>query len=99
MASYAHPEVLVDTEWLEAHLSDPKVRVAEVDYDAAANYAMTHIPGAVLFDWRRDINDPVARDILSREAMTALFERAGIDDDTTVVVLTVTLRLYRWGEL
>jgi len=86
MAAYAHPEVLVESEWLAAHLHDPKVRVAEVDYDAAANYEMGHIPGAVLFDWRKDINDPVARDILSGDALTALFARAGVNDDTTVVL-------------
>jgi len=86
MAAYAHPDVLVETEWLAAHLTDPKVRVAEVDYDPAANYERGHAPGAVLFDWRKDINDPVRRDILSSEALTALFARAGIDDDTTVVL-------------
>ncbi len=86
MAAYAHPEVLVENDWLEAHLSDPKVRVAEVDYDPAANYEMAHLPGAVLFDWRRDINDPVNRDILSPEAFTRLFRTAGIDDDTVVVL-------------
>ena len=37
MASYAHPEVLVDTAWLQKHLADPKVRIIEVDYDPAAN--------------------------------------------------------------
>ena len=86
MAAYAHPEVLVDTSWVSAHVSDPKVRIAEVDYDPSANYEMGHIPGAVLFDWRKDINDPVARDILSGEALTALFARAGVDDDTTLVL-------------
>jgi len=86
MAAYAHPEVLVETDWLASHLNDPKVRVAEVDYDPAANYQMGHIPGSVLFDWRKDINDPVARDILSGEALTALFARAGVDDDTTLVL-------------
>lgn len=86
MAAYAHPEVLVETDWLASHLNDPKVRVAEVDYDPAANYEMGHIPGSVLFDWRKDINDPVARDILSGDALTALFGRAGIHDDTTVVL-------------
>jgi thiosulfate/3-mercaptopyruvate sulfurtransferase len=85
-AAYAHPDALVENEWLAEHLNDPKVRVAEVDYDPAANYEMGHIPGSVLFDWRKDINDPVKRDILSAEAMTALFERAGIDPDTTVVL-------------
>ena len=86
MAAYAHPEVLVETDWLAAHVNDPKLRVAEVDYDPAANYALGHIPGAVLFDWRADINDPVRRDILSSEALTALFRKAAIDDDTTVVL-------------
>ncbi|HXY46907.1 MAG TPA: sulfurtransferase [Thermoplasmata archaeon] len=84
--AYAHPEVLVENDWLAEHLSDPKVRVAEVDYDPAANYLLGHIPGSVLFDWRKDINDPVRRDILSAEALTELFQRAGIDDDTTVVL-------------
>ncbi|MGP8074294.1 MAG: sulfurtransferase, partial [Thermoplasmata archaeon] len=86
MAAYAHPEVLVENDWLATHLQDPKVRVAEVDYDPAANYELGHIPGSVLFDWRKDINDPVRRDILSQEAVTELFRRAGIDDDTTVVL-------------
>ena len=86
MASYVHPEVLVETDWVLAHLKDPKVRVAEVDYDPAANYDQGHIPGSVLFDWRRHINDPVARDILSREALTDLFRRSGIDADTTLLL-------------
>jgi len=86
MTAYAHPEVLVETDWLAAHLSDPKLRVAEVDYDPTANYEMGHVPGSVLFDWRKDINDPLRRDILSREAMTELFHRAGVDDDTTLVL-------------
>jgi thiosulfate/3-mercaptopyruvate sulfurtransferase len=86
MAAYAHPEVLVETDWLAAHLSDPKLRVAEVDYDPSANYEMGHVPGSVLFDWRKEINDPLRRDILSPEAMTALFHQAGIDDDTTLVL-------------
>jgi thiosulfate/3-mercaptopyruvate sulfurtransferase len=86
MTAYAHPETLVENEWLAAHLDDPKVRIAEVDYDPAANYELGHIPGAVLFDWRKDINDPVARDILSSEAMDELFRRAGVDNTTTVVL-------------
>jgi thiosulfate/3-mercaptopyruvate sulfurtransferase len=86
MAAYAHPETLVENDWLASHLNDPKVRVVEVDYDPAANYELGHIPGSVLFDWRKDINDPVRRDILSAEALTALYQRAGIDPDTTVVL-------------
>jgi thiosulfate/3-mercaptopyruvate sulfurtransferase len=86
MASYAHPEVVVETDWLASHLNDPKLRVVEIDYDPAANYERGHVPGAVLFDWRKEINDPVRRDILSSDALSALFARAGIDDDTTVVL-------------
>jgi len=86
MAAYAHPEVLVDTAWVAAHAADPQVRVAEVDYDPAANYALGHIPGAVLFDWRRDINDPVRRDLLAPEALTALCHRDGIAPGTTLIL-------------
>ncbi|MGI0054216.1 MAG: sulfurtransferase [Thermoplasmata archaeon] len=86
MANYAHPEVLVENDWVLEHHKDPKVRIAEVDYDPAANYEQGHLPGAVLFDWRKDINDPVARDLLSKEALTALFRGAGIDDDTTLLL-------------
>ena len=69
-SSYVHPEVIVDTEWLEDHLQDQKLRVAEVDYDASANYELGHIPGAVLIDWKNDINDYIKRNIISR----ALYE-------------------------
>ncbi len=86
MTAYAHPDTLVENDWLADHLNDPKVRVVEVDYDPAANYDLGHVPGAVLFDWRKDINDPVRRDILSQDALTALYQRAGIDADTTVVL-------------
>ena len=50
MANYAHPDVLVDTEWVLAHHKDPNVRGAEVDYDPSANYEQGHVPGAVLVD-------------------------------------------------
>jgi thiosulfate/3-mercaptopyruvate sulfurtransferase len=83
---YAHPEVLVETDWLAQHLTDPDLRIAEVDYDPAANYQLAHLPGAVLIDWKKDINDPVARDLLSKEAFEALFRRSGITDRATVVL-------------
>ncbi|MCI4363919.1 MAG: sulfurtransferase [Thermoplasmata archaeon] len=83
---YSHPEVLVETNWVAEHLSDPKVRIAEVDYDPSANYTLGHVPGSVLFDWRKDINDPLRRDILTGEQLTELFRRAGVDDGTTLVL-------------
>jgi thiosulfate/3-mercaptopyruvate sulfurtransferase len=84
--AYAHPEALVTTAWVAEHLRDPKVRVAEVDYDAQANYRQGHVPGAVLFDWRADINDGVRRDILSAEQLTHLFRRSGVERSTTLVL-------------
>jgi thiosulfate/3-mercaptopyruvate sulfurtransferase len=86
MAGYAHPEVLVENDWLARHLHDPNVRVAEVDYDPAANYAVGHLPGAQLFDWRKDINAPLERDLLDGAALTRLFRTAGIHPDTTLVL-------------
>jgi thiosulfate/3-mercaptopyruvate sulfurtransferase len=84
--SYKHAEVLVDTNWVNKHLKDSKVRIAEVDYDSTANYNLGHVPGAVLYDWRKDMNDPVARDILSKEKFEELLGRSGVTNDTTLVL-------------
>jgi thiosulfate/3-mercaptopyruvate sulfurtransferase len=83
---YVHPEVLVDTQWVEDHLKDPKVRVAEVDYDPKANYKLGHALGAVLFDWKEDINDPLTRNIFSKQSCEDLLQRAGINNDTTLIL-------------
>jgi len=84
--SYKHPEVLVETNWVKDHLKDPAVRIAEVDYDPTANYNLGHIPGAVLFDWLKDMNDPVTRDILSKQKLEDLLGKAGVGNDTTLVL-------------
>lgn len=84
--SYKHPEVLVETSWVREHLNDAKVRIAEVDYDPTANYSLGHVPGAVLFDWRKDMNDPVRRDILSKSQLEELLSKAGFSTDATLVL-------------
>lgn len=81
---YAHPEVLVSTDWLAQHLDDPRVRVLESDEDVLL-YDMGHIPGALKIDWHNDLNDPLVRDYIDREQFQALVRRLGISDDTTVV--------------
>jgi thiosulfate/3-mercaptopyruvate sulfurtransferase len=81
---YAHPEALVSTQWLAEHLNDANVRILESDEDVLL-YDMGHIPGALKIDWHSDLNDPVQRDYISREAFQALMRRLGIDDSTTVV--------------
>lgn len=83
---YANPNVLVDTQWVEDHLDDSKVRIAEVDYDPKANYNLGHIPNSVLFDWKKDINDPLTRNILSRDDCSTLLQKAGINDRTTLIL-------------
>jgi len=81
---YAHPEVLVSTEWVAAHLKDPAVRVLESDEDVLL-FETGHIPGAVKIDWIGDLNDPVVRDYVDRDRFTRLLRARGIGNDTTIV--------------
>jgi thiosulfate/3-mercaptopyruvate sulfurtransferase len=83
---YTHPEVIVDTKWVEDHIQDPNVRIAEVDYDPKSNYILGHVPGAVLFDWKQDINDPLTRNVLGKQECQNLLQNAGINDDTILVL-------------
>ncbi len=82
---YAHPEVLVAADWVEAHLQDPQVRLIEVDVDTTA-YEQGHIPGAVGFDWKKELQDQIVRSPLSKEHLEELLGRAGVSNDTTVVL-------------
>ncbi len=82
---YAHPEMLVETEWVAQHLDRPNTRYVEVDVDTTA-YEQGHIPGAVGWNWQRDTQDPVRRDIPSPAAFKALMEQSGISNDTTVIL-------------
>ncbi len=81
---YAHPDVLVSTEWVAAHLADPNVRILESDEDLLL-YEIGHIPGAMKIDWVTDLNDPVTRDYLDREKFERLLRARGINGDTTIV--------------
>ncbi len=81
---YAHPEVLVSTEWVAAHLGDASVRLIESDEDVLL-YEIGHIPGAVKVDWVADLNDPLTRDYVDRERFQALLRRLGIGGETTIV--------------
>jgi len=81
---YAHPEVLVSTQWVQDHLEDPKVRVVESDEDLLL-YDLGHVPGAVRIDWQGDLQDQVLRDYIDAEKFAALCSRNGIAPDTTVV--------------
>ena len=65
---YAHPEVLVSTDWVAQHLKDPKVRLVESNEDILL-YDTGHIPGAVKVDWTTDLNDPLIRDYVDQERL------------------------------
>jgi thiosulfate/3-mercaptopyruvate sulfurtransferase len=84
MADYAK-DVLVETQWVEDHLDDDSIRIVEVDENPAL-YAETHIPGAIGFDWQKDLQDQVKRDFLGPQAFGELFGSRGISNDHTVVL-------------
>ena len=85
MADYAHPEVLVSTEWVAQHLSDPKIRLVEVDVDTSA-YDQGHIPGAIGWNWQSQLQDTVRRDLVDQRTFEELLSRAGITNDNTIVL-------------
>ncbi|RIK51728.1 MAG: sulfurtransferase [Chloroflexi bacterium] len=82
--AYAHPDVLVSTDWVAQHLNDPNVRLVESNEDVLL-YDTGHIPGAVNIDWHSDLNDPLVRDYISAEQFAELMSRNGISPQTTVV--------------
>ena len=85
MAEYAHPEVLVTTEWVAQNLTNPKLRLVEVDVDTSA-YDQGHVPGAAGWNWQTELQDMVRRDLVDRAAFEQLLGRTGISNDTTVIV-------------
>jgi thiosulfate/3-mercaptopyruvate sulfurtransferase len=82
--AYAN-DVLVDTDWVQEHLDDDSVRIVEVDENPAL-YAEAHIPGAIGFDWKQDLQDQVRRDFLGAEDFGALLGSRGISDEHTIVL-------------
>src|SRR5688572_22265229 len=82
---YATPAILVDTDWVTAHLDDPKVRLVEVDVDTKA-YDTGHIQGAVGWNWKQDTQDTLRRNLPNAEQTQALLRRSGITPDTQVVL-------------
>ena len=56
MADYAHPEVLVSTQWVQDHANDPKVRIVEVDVDTT-QYDQGHAPNAIAWNWQSQLQE------------------------------------------
>jgi len=83
--SYAHPDVLVSTDWVAKHSRDPDLRLIEVDVDTTA-YDSGHVSGAVGWNWQSQLNDPLRRDIPDAEAFANLLSSAGVTPQTTLVL-------------
>jgi thiosulfate/3-mercaptopyruvate sulfurtransferase len=83
-SGYANPDVLVETDWVAAHLDDPKVRLVESDEDVLL-YEIGHIPGATKLDWHTDQQSQLIRDFVTKEEFEQLMSSRGIANDTTVV--------------
>ena len=92
---YAHPEALVDADWLAAHLGDPRVRIIDASFTlpgitptARENYDREHIPGAVFFDID-DIAEPgnsLPHMIPSPDLFAQKIGALGIGDGDKVIV-------------
>ena len=88
---------LVTTEWLAQNLDNQQVRIVEVSVNPGL-YERGHVPGAVNFSWHQDLNDRVRRDIVGKEAFEALLSKAGVSQDTTVVLYGDTNNWFAaWG--
>jgi thiosulfate/3-mercaptopyruvate sulfurtransferase len=85
MGDYKHPEVLVSTDWVVEHASDPKVRLVEVDVDTTS-YEKGHIQNAIAWNWTSQLQDNVRRDLLAKAQMEELLSQSGIGRDTVVVL-------------
>jgi thiosulfate/3-mercaptopyruvate sulfurtransferase len=85
MAEYARPDVLVDTDWLEAQADDPNARIIEVDEDTTA-YEKGHIKNALAWNWNTDLHAEVGREYVDQEGLSRLLQQAGVGPDTTVVL-------------
>ena len=75
---------VVQADWLEKNIDDPKVRIIEVSTEAGL-YERGHIKNAFKINWYTDLVDTVKRDIVPIGKFNTLIAKAGIDKDTTVV--------------
>ncbi|KAA1432663.1 sulfurtransferase [Mycolicibacter arupensis] len=81
----ARSDVLVSTDWAQSNLEAPNTVFVEVDEDTSV-YDINHIPGAIRLDWRKDLQDPVRRDVIDAAAFSKLLSERGIANDDTVIL-------------
>ena len=85
MSSQTQTKALVSTEWIAEHAKDTGIRPVEVDVDTTS-YEKGHIDGAVGWNWKRELQDQLARDLAPKEALAELLGKSGITPDTTIVL-------------
>ena len=87
-ASYSHPEVLCETDWVAEIISagNENVRILEVDYDPENAYRQGHLPGAHLVWWKKDINDVSRRDIINKRQFEELMSKVGATPNTELIL-------------
>jgi thiosulfate/3-mercaptopyruvate sulfurtransferase len=85
MTQYAHPETLVETDWLAEHANDPKVRIFEVDVDTSS-YDQGHAAGAIGVNWKSDLQQQPVRDLLDKKQLEEFLSKNGVTKDTTIAV-------------
>jgi len=84
--NYSNPEVLVDTETVSKNLNNKSLKIVEVDYDPENAYKQGHLQDASLIWWKRDINDPITRDIVSKSQFEELMSKNGITPQSEVIL-------------
>jgi thiosulfate/3-mercaptopyruvate sulfurtransferase len=82
---YAHPEVLVETDWVAQHLNSSEFKLIEIDVDTDA-YDQGHIVGAIGFNWQTELEDTLRRDVPDKATWEALLSKSGIANDDTLVL-------------
>tara|TARA_B100001123_G_scaffold133386_1_gene154592 strand:+ start:26548 stop:27411 length:864 start_codon:yes stop_codon:yes gene_type:complete len=85
MSDFAHPEVLVTTQWVDDHINDDGISVVEVNVDTEL-YDQGHITGAIGWSWKTQLADQVRRDILSKGDIEYLLSQSGINNESTIVL-------------
>ena len=85
MSEYANPNALVNVDWVAQHAKDANVRLVEVDVDTSA-YEQGHIEGALGWNWQSQLQQRTVRDLISKSEMEQLLGKAGIDNNTTVIL-------------
>ncbi|OGO17304.1 MAG: hypothetical protein A2Z14_17380 [Chloroflexi bacterium RBG_16_48_8] len=85
MGSYAHPEMVVTTDWLADHLEDPSIRIIEVSSLGELTYPDGHIPGAVHWPWRESLWDQKMREFVLPSDFAQSLSRSGVSPETTII--------------